>query len=345
MQVQIANPIYDVVFKFLMEDNRVAKTLLSALIGHEILELDFLPQELSMQLGAHTKSETRTVVEQFSLTIYRMDFSAKIRTEAGEQQIIIELQKARLAEDITRFRSYLGKQYQNQDLFVWIKDKKKKYKAGIPIFAIYFLGYELKAFEKIPVVLIENLVRDRFTKAILDKKEPFISSLFHEGMIVNIPALNGKRRDELEKLLSIFDQANRVENFHILNIDEQDFPEEYRPVIRRLQVASKSKDVREKMIDEDNLLQEFLNLETALEESELKLKEFSKKNEQLEAKAEQLEAKAEQLEAKAEKAQADLEVMNQKLALAVRAMSAQGLSAKNIAEMFGISTQEVEKIL
>ncbi len=34
--LQIANPIYDVVFKYLMNDEKVAKLLLSALIGREV---------------------------------------------------------------------------------------------------------------------------------------------------------------------------------------------------------------------------------------------------------------------------------------------------------------------
>ena len=41
--MQIANPIYDVVFKYLMEDAKVAKLLISSIIGEEIEELDFRP--------------------------------------------------------------------------------------------------------------------------------------------------------------------------------------------------------------------------------------------------------------------------------------------------------------
>lgn len=32
MRITVANPIYDSVFKFLMEDERIAKTVLSALL-------------------------------------------------------------------------------------------------------------------------------------------------------------------------------------------------------------------------------------------------------------------------------------------------------------------------
>ena len=37
MIITVANPIYDSVFKYLMEDNRVAKTVLSALLKKEVV--------------------------------------------------------------------------------------------------------------------------------------------------------------------------------------------------------------------------------------------------------------------------------------------------------------------
>ncbi|CAK0743525.1 hypothetical protein CCP4SC76_1380005 [Gammaproteobacteria bacterium] len=42
--MRIANPIYDVVFKYLMEDNALAKLLLSTILQTEITELVFRPQ-------------------------------------------------------------------------------------------------------------------------------------------------------------------------------------------------------------------------------------------------------------------------------------------------------------
>jgi hypothetical protein len=36
----IANPIYDVVFKYLMEDNKIAKLIISKIINDEIIELN-----------------------------------------------------------------------------------------------------------------------------------------------------------------------------------------------------------------------------------------------------------------------------------------------------------------
>jgi hypothetical protein len=36
--MHIANPIYDTVFKFLMEDEKVARAFISAIIGEEVME-------------------------------------------------------------------------------------------------------------------------------------------------------------------------------------------------------------------------------------------------------------------------------------------------------------------
>ncbi len=39
MIISVANPIYDSVFKFLMEDERIARTILSALLKEEVLSV------------------------------------------------------------------------------------------------------------------------------------------------------------------------------------------------------------------------------------------------------------------------------------------------------------------
>jgi flagellar biosynthesis GTPase FlhF len=360
--MQIANPIYDVVFKFLMEDSRAAKTLLSALLQQEIVDLTFLPQEISVEVGASPQTDFQTILAKSSLTIYRMDFSAKIRTPEGEKQIIIELQKARLSEDITRFRSYLGKQYLNKELFFWAFDSKKSYKAGIPIFPIYFLGYELARYKDIPVIKIGNWVQDRFSQENLPADEPFVQSLFHQGMIVLIPNLKGRRRDQLEKLLSIFDQSNREKNFHILNINENDFSEEYRHIIRRLQAATQSEEMRNKMLLEDDIVSEIQELERSREEAIQERKEAIQERDEamqeiqgLKRSAAELKRSAEELKRSAEEAlkqtqeerkQKELAEQNAQEERTQKELAEQRLNlvAKNLAEK-GFTDQQIAEIL
>ncbi|MCS7075839.1 MAG: hypothetical protein NZ455_03980, partial [Bacteroidia bacterium] len=96
--IKIANPAYDVVFKYLMEDNKIAKLLLSDLLQEEIIDLEVRPQEYIMDV--------------ISMTVYRLDFNAKIKNADGtEKVVLVEVQKAKFPTDILRFRRYLGEQY------------------------------------------------------------------------------------------------------------------------------------------------------------------------------------------------------------------------------------------
>jgi len=105
--MQIANPIYDVVFKYLMQNNEITTLILSTILEQEILSLDLLPQETAVAL------EKRTFI------VYRLDFSVLIKTSAGEEKhVVIEIQKAKFAADIMRFRRYLGEQYKKAWLFM-----------------------------------------------------------------------------------------------------------------------------------------------------------------------------------------------------------------------------------
>ena len=49
--VQIANPIYDVVFKFLLDDNKIARKFLSLLTGKKIVSLEYSPAHYSQHSG------------------------------------------------------------------------------------------------------------------------------------------------------------------------------------------------------------------------------------------------------------------------------------------------------
>jgi hypothetical protein len=260
--MQIANPIYDVVFKYMMEDLRVARIFLGALTELEIIEIQLLPQEFSN----NKKSTDSEPFQRLQLSIYRLDFSARVKLEDNKEKIIIiEVQKSNTAEVSMRFRKYLGNQYLNEHhYFDHIDQKARKQKIGLPILSIYFLGEMIENIPDVPVLKMQNSLVDRFDHTLYKNESPFLNSLYHEGIIVNIPSLKEKRRDELEKLLSIFDQANRSSNHHIMNVTELDFPERFRPIIRRLQLAVQKKEVREVMIVEDDFLKEISGYESRL---------------------------------------------------------------------------------
>lgn len=236
----IANPLYDVVFRYLMEDNRVARLFLSAILDEEVIELTFNPTERSRKLGGEA-----------SLTVIRMDFHARIRQAEGQERVVlIELQKAKYHHQVMRFRSYLGKQYQNPE-HINVAEQP------LPLYPIYILG---EAFTQaaIPVIRVERGYLDAATGRRIAEQHPFIEALTHDATVIQAYHLPGHRRTVLERFLSIFDQSGRRDpKGHILALDDADYPARYRPVIRRLQKALQNPDLEEEMDLEDEVMNEF----------------------------------------------------------------------------------------
>jgi hypothetical protein len=259
--MKIANPIYDVVFKYLMDDNKIAKLIISKIIGEDIESIDFLPKENIVKIEVPLENNTKA---KASFTVYRLDFSAKIKTPTGEyKQVIIEIQKAKLPTDIMRFRRYLGQQYfSDKNSETYEENNKKKTKA-YPIISIYFLGHSLNYCDS-PIINVNRKYIDAATKEEILDKEEFIESITHDSHIIQIPKLSGKRRTELEKLLSIFDQSQK-ESDHILNVSEVDYPEEYRQIIRKLQKAVVNEEIQNTMNVEDEIIEELGNREREIE--------------------------------------------------------------------------------
>nr|VFK09667.1 MAG: PD-(D/E)XK nuclease family transposase [Candidatus Kentron sp. LPFa] len=298
--MQIANPIYDVVFKYLMQDNEAATLILSTILEEEITALDLLPQETAVTLE---KRENR------SFTVYRLDFSARIRMSSGEERhVIIEIQKAKFALDIMRFRRYLGDQYAKG--FPVEGEKSPK---PVPIISIYFLGYKLEhatsSIIKASIIKAHRTYRDGVTGEELSEREEFIESLTHDSIVIQIPYLGPERRNAAEKLLAIFDQHRKTEGGHLLDVDEKEYPAEYRKLARRLNGAVSEPAIRKTMEVEDEILAEFeeferriAGMEKTIEEKEQVIEESAKVIEEnakvIEESTKALEEKARALDEK-----------------------------------------------
>ncbi len=61
----------------------------------------------------------------------------------------------------------------------------------------------------------------------LSEREEFVEALSHDCSVVQVPLLASRRRTDLERLLSVFDQELRVPgDRHVLEVDEREIPEE-----------------------------------------------------------------------------------------------------------------------
>ena len=244
--MRIANPIYDVVFKYLLDDEKVARLLLSALLGKEVLELQFRPTEVHHEAARPDGTQ---------LLVLRMDFAATVRLEdGGRKLVLIEIQKARNAWDVQRFRRYLGSNYASPENVYLDRDGKEQV---LPIVTIYFLGQGLECVD-VPVLKVNRLYLDVVTGDEVRITDPFVEALTHDSIVVQINRLKNRRRNDLERLLAVFDQgrASRSDP-HLLDILEENFPERHREVLRRLMRAAAEQEVRDKMDVEDDILTAF----------------------------------------------------------------------------------------
>ena len=239
MKISVANPIYDSVFKFLMDDERIAKTVLSALLKKEVL---------SVEMRKHEHPN----ITRDKLSMFRIDFAARVRENDGSTQLIlIELQKTWLDTETLRFRRYLAAQY-NAEENIQKQGENKGY--ALPMVAVYLLGHRVGDIDK-PVVYVGHKALDYDGKEVKNgEKDPFISSLIHDSIIVQIPLLHGKINNRLDKVLSVFDQSQRTEESQqIINLEENLYKDdpEMMQIIHRLSLATMSAEVRQEMNDED----------------------------------------------------------------------------------------------
>jgi hypothetical protein len=234
----LANPIYDVVFKYLMEDREIARRLLSKIIGEEIIDIDFQPQEYAGRS------------DKFEIIILRLDFKATIKTKEGKRKkVLIELQKGKNSADIMRFRKYLGDNYRKED------SSGKKKKEALPIITIYFLGFRL-ANVVTSIMKVNREYIDLITDKKIDAKEEFVEKLTHDSYVIQIPRLKKKVRNEIERVLKVFNQSYVTDgDKKTLEFSEKDLEDDelLKLIASRLRKAATEEDLLRKIEIEEEV--------------------------------------------------------------------------------------------
>jgi len=187
----IANPTYDIVFKKLMEDLNIARGILELILATTIEQIEFASQEFTASR------------EDLSLTYFRLDFKARIKTPDGAKNVLIEMQKGKLSTDIDRFRAYLAEEYRR---LCEVRDAHGEVqRLGLPIITIYFFGYSIDA--RLPGAFkIDRRYLDLITGEELPVRCDVMERLTHDAYAVQIPRLNNQHRSAVEELLAIFRQ-------------------------------------------------------------------------------------------------------------------------------------------
>ena len=313
--ITVANPIYDAVFKYLMEDERIARTILSALLRKDVIRIEELPVEYI------------SLYDSLSVLHYRL--KALIRENNHEETyIIIELQK-------TRHAPYF---------FHRITDEH-----ALPMVAVYLLGHKVGDIEK-PVIYVRHQTFD-YNGRPVTKGLPnaFVDSLTHDSIIVQIPRLHGQINNRLDEVLSVFDQTRQdADDQKMLFLDDSLYPEDdadMQRILRRLLMAATDADMRMDMNVENEYYSiiekqdtEILQHKRELEEKEVQL---AKKDAQLE----QQESQLAQQESQLAQQDAQLEQKDALLRTSVQMLMKAGMPLETIAAQLNITIEAVQELL
>ena len=326
----VANPIYDIVFKYLMEDERIARTILSALLKVDVVSVEVRPHEYS--------DENRD-----TLSVFRIDFGATIRDEDGKEQLIlIELQKTWLETETLRFRQYLGVHYSNP------KNMHDSHHA-LPMVAVYLLGHKVGDIEE-PVLYVNHQSLD-YDNNVVTKglPNPFVDSLTHNSIIVQIPRLHGhlNRKNRLDMVLSIFDQTNKdMNDARLLRIDDQVYGDdaEMEHILHRLTMAAADTDMRHKMNVEDEYYGAIEKRDTEILMRDQTIAEQGATIKEQGATIEQQGATIEQQGATIAEQGATIKEQGQMLSSSISLLLNSGMSPEQIAQSLGVDVDTVRRM-
>ena len=323
--IYVANPLYDAVFKYMMEDERIAKTLLSALLQKAVIAVEMRRHEYPN-------------IARDAISMFRVDFAATVLEDDGSKNLIlIELQKTWLETETLRFRQYLAVQYNNKENMR--KETKGKY--ALPTVAVYLLGHNVGQFTE-PVIYARHKIYDYEGNEVhQEEPDPFVESLQHDSIIVQIPRLRGRVNNRLEKILSVFDQSQIYpDDQRMLELDENKYGDdaEMTHILHRLQSAAANPDIRNRMNAEDEFFQALEDRDTAIMQMDATIMTQKKELEKQKAAIKEKDAAIEEQKAAIEEQKASLRA-------AVLALSKSGMNAEMIAKTLNIGEEKIQEIL
>jgi hypothetical protein len=315
--MKIINPIYDQAFKYMMDNEIIAKKVLSIILGQQVLSIQSKPQE------------TKTIDKKRDIPLSRFDFKAIIHNEQGqEMNVLIELQKSNKPDPVMRFRRYLGKNYIRRETF--INPRGIEETRVLPIITIYLLGYKLAEYDT-PAILVNNLVTDTVNNRQINLKNEFVQLLTHPSYILQIERLKPLRRTKIEKFLAIFDQGKKTDEDFILDIEETEDEEDLKEIKQYLNRATQDEEMIRMLELEEDIDQEFGKLETELE--------LARQREEVERKQKE-EAQQREKEAQQREKEAWQTISNM-----AKQLYPKGVPTSEIAAVTGKSDEEIKRMI
>ncbi len=227
--IVIPNPIYDVVFRYLMQDYDSAIIILSTLINEKIKSLEFQPltfakkltleeynKDVEKKINKRFEKEMQKIIADENLSDFdkdiaiseitakdpvtgkdikmlHLDFAAVIEKEDGEEEMVmIELQKIATGTDIFRFKQYIAENFQKKRKITKTDpDTGQEIEIEFPyrLIPIFILNFKIEDEVSDLMIKTRQIRTGIFTEKELNEKNEFIDHLSYELYVVQLPYL------------------------------------------------------------------------------------------------------------------------------------------------------------
>jgi hypothetical protein len=362
--MKLLNPLYDTVFKYLMQDIEIAKGLIEAITKCKIVEIIPAPQD-STTLNLKVKYLQMEIIKQDYVAV--VNSSDKHGNQTTER-IVIEVQKSSILPEIGRFRKYLADKYATTTAYSTKNTQKDSYLSMKTIYLI-----EQIFNPKLPAILGRRgtYYNELNNTEFIGPRDSVVELFNHDSWFIQTELLPAEFKDDLHYILTVFSPQFRTgKNERFIEIPEDVILQKKHKImdliLRRLEIATADRKINEALDVEiqyeryiDSVLKQSQDDREAKAKAEASTKAAQKKAEkeraekelaiQKEAEAKKNEALAKKNEALAKKNEADAlaekEVLVSKIAKLVLNLHTKGFSNEEIAENTGLSIEEVIKLL
>ena len=180
----IPNPIYDVVFRYLMEDPDSAIIVISTLINEKIKKIQLEPITHAEKKEFQPEIEIQDPKTKDDVRLFHLDFTATVELPDGSEELImIELQKASEPDDIFRFKRYISRNFQKKQEKE-ITDPKtqaiENVNKPIRLIPIFILNFRIENEINDVLIRTNRLKTGIFKNKTLQKSNEFIDNLIYD---------------------------------------------------------------------------------------------------------------------------------------------------------------------
>ncbi len=321
--MKIINPIYDLAFKHLMQEERFTKKMLSVILDTEIETVSLEQQE--------------SVYEDRSMHtgLFQLDFKVTMKNEDGSlSTFLIELHKSKFPTDFEHFWNSMGFNYitRKDDKNISNDEEQMVSEPVIkhriyPVIKIYILGYELPDLPHLAVTARRNVI-DWVSKKKITTESVFLEHFTYQTCIIQVKRLPAERRTRMERFFTLFNQTWRSDRDFILDL--QDVPEEFEDIARHLQEPVSDEQFRRNLEMERKTGNAFYELELRIQQEEKLRKEA--------------ESQAAQYLIEKEEERRQKESLMEKMLHLAKMLKETGIPVDEIVKQTGLSAVDIAKL-